>query len=127
MRKRGFFNTSESLPELKEYAQERVTAFLKGCPSGMDLGPIMLKTAAHYRCNDKEVNPLALWAWQARVLSVAAQSPLNTSYKKGTVDLEFMRSLSQLSWSDKGPLYAKEFLNKHGIHLVIEPHFKQTY
>jgi len=127
MRKRDFFKSSESLAELKEYAQERVTAFLKGVPGGMDLRPIMLKTTAHYRCNDKEVNPLALWAWQARVLSVAAQSPLNTSYKKGTVNLEFMKNLSQLSWSDNGPIIAKEFLNKHGIHLVIEPHFKQTY
>lgn len=127
MRKRGFFKDNKSLSELKEYAEEKVKEFLSGIPGGMDLSPIMLKTAAHYRCNDKEVNSFALWAWQARILQLAAQSPLNVSYKKGTVSSDFMRNLSQLSWSDNGPIIAKEFLNKHGIHLIIEPHFKQTY
>lgn len=127
MRKRGFFKTEESLPELKEYAEERVKGFLNSISGGMDLRPIMLKIAAHYRGNDKEVNKFSLWAWQARILQLAEQSPINTPYKKGTVDEKFMKDLSQLSWSDNGPIIAKEFLNKFGIHLIIEPHFKETY
>ncbi len=127
MRKRGFFKENESLPELKEYAEERVKEFLNGITGGMSLSPIMLKTTAHYRCNDKEVNKFALWAWQARILQLAEQEPLYVSYRKGTVSKDFMKNLSQLSWSDNGPLFAKEFLNKQGIHLIIEPHFKQTY
>ena len=127
MRKRGFFKTSEPLSEIKEYAEERVTTFLNSIPGGMNLSPIMLKTTAHYRSNDKEVNPYALWAWQARVLQLAAKTSLSTPYKAGTVNQEFMKILSQLSWSDNGPVIAKELLNKNGIHLVFEPHFKQTY
>lgn len=127
MRKRDFFSSTMSLPELKEYAQEKVTDYLQGITGGMALSPIMLKTTAHYRGNNKEIDAYALWIWQARVLQKAEQSPLSTDYKKGTVDKKFMRSLCQLSWSDNGPLLAIEFLNKHGIYLIIEPHFKQTY
>ncbi len=127
MRKRGFFNTDESLSEIKEYAQERVFVFLDSIPGGINLQPILLKTAAHIRSNNKEVNPYTLWIWQARVLQLAAQESLCTSYKKGTVTELFMKNLSRLSWSDTGPVIAKEYLNKHGIHLVFEPHFKQTY
>lgn len=127
MRKRGFFKTKSTLPDLKEYAEERVNEFFNGIPGAMELREMMLKTSAHYRGNNKVVDRLALWAWQARILQQAMKSPLGTSYIKGTVNESFMKNLSQFSWSDDGPLIAKEFLNKHGIHLVIEPHFKQTY
>jgi len=127
MRKRGFFEVTDSLTEIKEYAAERITEFLNKAPGGMELSPIMLKTSAHFRCNNKEVNAYAIWIWQARILQLASQNSLKTPYKKGTVNQEFMRNLAQLSWSNNGPITAKEFLNKHGIHLIIEPHFKQTY
>lgn len=127
MRKRDFFKTKESLPELKIYAEERVKGFFSAIQGGMELSPIMLKTTAHYRGNEKEVDRFSLWVWQARVLQLAAQTPLNTTYKPGTVNKSFMRNLSQLSWSENGPMFAKEYLSKHGIYLVIEPHFKQTY
>ena len=124
MRKRGFFKTKESLSEIKIYAEERIKAYLFGIPGGMELSPIMLKTTAHYRGNNKEVDSFSLWVWQTRILQLAMQSPLNVTYNKGTVDKEFMQHLSQLSWSDNGPIFAKEYLNKHGIYLVIESHFK---
>lgn len=127
MRKRGFFKTNESLSEIKEYAAEKIAEFLNKIPGGMDLSPIMLKTSAHYRCNEKEVKSYALWIWQARILQLASLTPLKILYKKGTVNKELMKNLARLSWSDNGPIIAKEFLNKHGIHLIIEPHFKQTY
>jgi hypothetical protein len=38
-----------------------------------------------------------------------------------------MQNLSRLSWSDKGPELAREYLEKAGIHLVIEPHLPKTY
>jgi HTH-type transcriptional regulator/antitoxin HigA len=38
-----------------------------------------------------------------------------------------MRDVARLSWSDSGPLLAREFLKKHGISLVIEPHLPHTH
>ncbi|MFK5985276.1 MAG: ImmA/IrrE family metallo-endopeptidase [Pseudomonadota bacterium] len=127
MRKRAFFKTNESLSEIKIYAEERIKTFLGEIPVGMNLSQMMLKTTVHYRYNNKEIDRFAVWVWQARVLQLAEQEPLKVSYQKGTISQEFMKDLSQLSWSDNGPIIAKEFLNKHGVHLIIEPHFKQTY
>jgi len=128
MRKRGYFEGFEgSLPELKEYAAEWLTRFFRSVRGGFDLEPALLRTTAHLRSNAKVSDPYALWAWQARVLQKAAERQLPCSYMKGTVTLEWMQNLSRLSWSDKGPELAREYLEKAGIHLIIEPHLPKTY
>jgi HTH-type transcriptional regulator/antitoxin HigA len=48
-------------------------------------------------------------------------------YKKGTVDLSFMRHVLQLSTKDNGPLLAQEYLREHGIKLIIEPHLPKSH
>mgnify|MGYP003676975587 CR=1 FL=1 len=128
MRLRGYFEGfTGSLRELKEYSAEKVTSFLSSVKNGFDLEPAMLRTSAHLRSNDKETNEYALWAWQVRVLQKAKEEQLKTNYVVGTVDLKWMRKLAEMSWSKQGPILAKEYLNSHGIHLIIEPHLPKTY
>lgn len=129
MRKRNYFpDFTGSLQDLKEYAAERVGRFLSNGPEdGFSLQPALLRTSAHLRSNNKVTDSYALWAWQVRVLKIAQENPLKETFKIGSVDLDFMKKLAQESWSERGPLIAKEFLNKNGIHLIIEPHFKKTY
>ncbi|MDI5891087.1 ImmA/IrrE family metallo-endopeptidase [Halomonas rhizosphaerae] len=128
MRKRGYFEGfTGSLQELKEYAPEWMGKLFSSIPGGYSLQPAMLRSSAHLRSNDKETDRYALWAWQARVLQLAQEQCLPCIYKKGTVNFQWMRSLAQLSWSEQGPLLAIEYLNRSGIHLVIEPHLPKTY
>jgi len=128
MRKRGYFEKfSGTLAELKEYAAEEVGKFLSAVNGGFALQPALLRTTAHLRSNDKNIDEYALWAWQVRVLQKAKEDKLIKSYVKETVNAEWMKKLAQLSWSDQGPKLAKEFLNRHGIHLIIEPHLPKTY
>ena len=129
MKKRGYFDGifNGKLSELKEYGAEHLSKFVSSVKNGFSLQPAMLRSSAHKRSNEKEIDEFALWAWQLRVLQKANAEKLISNYKKGTVDLEWMRKLAQLSEFDKGPLLAKEYLNKHGIHLIIEPHLKKTY
>lgn len=128
MLKRGYFNGfSQSLPELKEYAAEHLNQFISSVPKGFSLEPALLRTASHLRSNDKEMDSYSLWAWQIRVLQKAQEEQLSSHYEKGTVDSAWMQRLAQLSWSDKGPLLAKEYLNHSGIHMIIEPHLPKTY
>jgi HTH-type transcriptional regulator/antitoxin HigA len=68
----------------------------------------------------------ALQAWTAQILRRAQKDPLAVAYKPGTVTFEFMQSLAHLSIEADGPLKAREFLAKHGIALVIEPHLPRT-
>ena len=68
----------------------------------------------------------ALSAWCARVLDLARRETL-PPYRPGTVTKKFCRELVHLSYLDHGPLLAKEFLNRNGIHLVIEKHLPKTH
>lgn len=128
MLENGYFsNSTEPLRELKLYAEDRVRDFLDTLKGSFQLSPAMMRTSAHLNNNDKQVNPLALWAWQVKVLKEVEGQNLTVNYQRGTVDAEFMTRLAKESWSNKGPLIAKEFLANHGIHLIIEPHLEKTY
>jgi HTH-type transcriptional regulator/antitoxin HigA len=60
------------------------------------------------------------------VLILAAKKP-SVPYVEGTATPEFMREVARLSVLDEGPRLAGEFLGKHGILLVVEPHLTGTY
>lgn len=69
----------------------------------------------------------ALYAWLARVIQQArAMKPRLGTFEPERLTAGFLRELAQLSWSERGPLLAVEFLERHGIAVVIEPHLKGT-
>lgn len=128
MRKRGYFpGFTGSLQELKEYAAEQLARFFASLPGDYANRPALLRTSAHLRTNDKQMDPPALSVWQVRVLQKAQADKLPAAYQPGSVDGTFMARLAQESWSAQGPLIAREYLNRHGIHLITEPHMPRTY
>ena len=68
----------------------------------------------------------ALIAWTLRVAIRARREGPPGRCKLGTVTPDFMREVAQLSWSTRGPLLAQEFLQRHGIALIVEPHLPRT-
>jgi len=69
----------------------------------------------------------ALYAWLARVIQTARQKKSKLGqFESGILGAAFLKELAQLSWSDRGPLLAVEYLEKHGIAVVIEPPLKGT-
>jgi len=69
----------------------------------------------------------ALAAWSACVLKKAKKITTSKKYQHGAIDSNFMRELAKLSVKDNSPILAQDDLKKHGIILVIEPHFSKTY
>lgn len=70
----------------------------------------------------------ALYAWLARViLSTREKKHTLGRYEPTKIDSQFLRELAQLSWFEQGPILAIEYLQKHGIAVVIEPHLKGTH
>ncbi|GBQ78128.1 hypothetical protein AA14337_1044 [Acetobacter malorum DSM 14337] len=69
----------------------------------------------------------ALYAWLARVIQKAriSKAALN-AFDPDKINSGFLRELAQLSWSERGPLLAVEYLQKHGIAVVFEGHLKGT-
>ena len=69
----------------------------------------------------------ALYAWLARVIQKARERKSTLgSFDRDRLSATFMRELAQLSWFERGPVLAVEYLEKHGIAVVIEPHLKGT-
>jgi len=68
----------------------------------------------------------ALAAWFGCILKKAESLKVKNSYKKGTVDLKFMRKVVSMSTSDFAPTEVQKYLLRNGIILVIEPPFKGT-
>lgn len=69
----------------------------------------------------------ALYAWLARVIQTARKKRGRLGrFNQDVLSAGFLKELAKLSWSDHGPLLAVEFLEKHGIAVVIEPHLKGT-
>ena len=75
----------------------------------------------------RQTNKPSLYAWSTKILMEAEKMRVPEKFSTEIIDAEFIRTLVQLSSQDKSPLLAQEFLKKHGIALVIEPHFDQTY
>lgn len=74
----------------------------------------------------RALDKYALAAWALRIVIRAAEKRLHVRYKPEAVTDAFMREVAQLSWSARGPLLAEEFLERHGIALIIEPHLSRT-
>lgn len=66
-------------------------------------------------------------AWTARVLIRTKESPPSGKFDSTKITPEFMHELARLSWFNEGPMLAGEFLDKHGIALVVEPRLPNTF
>lgn len=120
MVKRGWLSSVE---ENSESYGEALKAFASRVGSDF-LNPVMLRTGKQYK---KRPDLYALAAWKIRVLSLAKKEKLEGVYEPGSITPLFCRELAKLSYLDKGPILAGEFLGKNGIHLVFESHLEHTY
>lgn len=122
MARRGWFANFDS--KAKSRIEEIVKAFIED--AGLQFG------AAAFRrtIGGEAVSPTtkyALYAWLARVIQQARIGKARLSpFEPEKLSAAFLRELAQLSWSEQGPLLAIEFLERHGIAVVIEPHLRGT-
>jgi HTH-type transcriptional regulator/antitoxin HigA len=74
----------------------------------------------------RALDKYALAAWTLRIAIRARDKHAHARYKVGTITDAFMHEVAQLSWSARGPLLAQEFLEHHGVAVIIEPHLSRT-
>ena len=119
----GWINASIS--EIPDKAEELLREFFKKLGSVNDV-LVQYRYTNNLR-SARKIDKYALAAWTARIAMRALDVPLRQSYKPKSVNLEFMTRLVKVSWSDSGPLLAKEFLANHGITLIVERHLSKTH
>lgn len=128
MFKRGYFPSfTGTVRDLPEYGEELLHGFINSVRNGYELKPALLRSSAGQSVSAKQTDIFALWMWQVRVLQRAQAEKLSIRFEPETINLDTMRRLAQLSWSENGPQLAKEYLGRYGVHLVYERHLPKTY
>lgn len=113
--KRGWIDDARSASEL-------LKRFL--APAG---SPILLRHTLTFGANAR-TNRTHVWLWLSRVREVAdSRSYLNGKFHREDLTRDLLRYVAKLSWMDKGPRLAKDFLEERGIAVVIEPHLPATH
>jgi len=120
MYKRGYFKSfNGTLQDAKQYAEELLeelfASFHGHAPQRV-----------YCRNSEGQLDERAMEAWQARVLEIASEQGL-PPYDHSNLTQEFIRDVVKLSNLSKGPVLARELLQKRGIAFVILAHLPKTY
>ncbi len=120
MRKRGWVTTT--LKNAKD-----VMGWLMEKAGTQDPLPIFRKND-HNRRNAK-TNPYALEAWCLAVLAKSFEIVAKPSRAKAAarISRKTLESVADLSVFEDGPKKAQEYLQQHGVALVVLPHLPQTH
>lgn len=124
MIRRGWIQ--EKVSDVQGQAEEVLRRFFAKVGPETSVLALYRKSSSSMR-SIRSMDEYALLAWTARVIIQSSENPPPGGYHPQTVTLEFMRQVAQLSWSEQGPALAKEFLEKHGVSLIIESHLPKTH
>mgnify|MGYP001818574943 CR=1 FL=1 len=111
--------------DVRDRAEELATGFLSQLGSTETVTALCRQTSTVRSA--KEMDRYSLLAWCVRVLSLASKKKLEAEFRKDSLTEEFLQEVARLSWSERGPLLAVEFLENHGIAVVVEPHLPKTH
>ena len=123
MAKRNWIPMSD---DIKEKGEELIRDFVEQA-GGLDTVPKPCFRQGKRGRYKSKMDLFALTAWCIRVQSIARNNPLKTKYINNSIKFRTLQEVARLSYFDNGPLLAKEYLAKHGIHLIVVPHLPKTY
>jgi len=111
--------------KVRDNAEEVLRTFFRDAGQ-LSPAAVVFRKTYHVR-SPRKMDQYGLAAWTARVATQALRMPSVGPYSPGSIDLAFMREVARLSWADQGPVLACEFLSRHGIAVVVEPHLPHTH
>jgi len=123
MLKRNIFNLPvKKLSDIKNRAEELIRPMINRVYEKQ-------KTVAFKQNIRKgsEIDQNSLLIWKYLVIQKTLETKLSENFNRNRLDNDFFRELIELSCLSNGPKFAKEYLGKFGIHLIIVNHFKKTH
>ncbi|MBI3776229.1 MAG: ImmA/IrrE family metallo-endopeptidase [Gammaproteobacteria bacterium] len=114
-----------STKKLQDYAEEPIRRLMKEIFPDRT-SPAFLRAPLHQR-GSRVADEYALLAWRMCVIKKARAIERTHEFKPSAITPKWLQHLAKLSAFDDGPKLAKEHLARHGIALVIEPHFQKTF
>jgi len=89
--------------------------------------PVLLKHTLTFGITSK-TNRTNLWLWLARVRELADESASKPGkFSRDSLNMDLLTYVARLSWMDKGPRLAVDFLTERGITVIIEPRLPKTH
>jgi HTH-type transcriptional regulator/antitoxin HigA len=89
--------------------------------------PVRLRSTETFGSNSR-TNITSVWLWLSRIRELAdSQFEISKRFDRNSLNEEFIRYVTRLSYMASGPRLAKECLEEHGISLIIEPHLPKTH
>jgi HTH-type transcriptional regulator / antitoxin HigA len=110
----------------KEHAEELLREFIAQAGGSEAVSFAFFRQGKGGLYNSK-MDHYALIAWCIRVLALARKNQLKNKYLKGSLKNNVFQEIAKLSYFENGPLLAKEYLEKQGIHLIVVSHLPKTY
>lgn len=123
MAKRGWISENEGYTGKNEELMRDLIARAGGIEA---VSGACLRQGFSARMNAK-ADRYAVAAWCLRVLEKATARPLEQKYDKAVLSSTALRKIARLSYFSNGPLLAREYLEKQGIHLIVVSHLSKTY
>lgn len=122
MTKRGWFDKFKT--NTKSSIEDLVKNFI--ADAGLQFGTASFRRTLAGEANTPTTT-YSLYAWLARVI-IKARNKKNHlgKFNPESLSSNFLKEVAQLSWFENGPSLAVEYLEKHGIAVVFEPHLKGT-
>lgn len=125
MFRRGWFSDffNGTLSAAKEQKEELINQFFGIFK--IDCCTCALNRKSRCENEDEHIEDILL-AWRIRVMNLAAKEKL-PKWNKENLTSDFFSNLVHLSYLDDSPKLAKEYLNKAGIHVIVEKHLDKTH
>jgi len=123
MARRGWISATVS--QVRAQPEKFAREFL--APLGEPAGLVAHYRRSTHRRSGRAPNPYSVLAWTARILIRAREVEVASDFDRASLDRSFLVATARLSSSEDGPLQARNYLEQHGIILVIEPHLQRTY
>jgi len=111
---------------LKDNIEEVMRALIEQAGGFKALSGVLFRQGRGGRYNSK-MDQYALSAWCVQIMVLARKNPLEIKYVKDSVNTAMLREVARLSYFKEGPLLAKEYLEKHGIQMIVLYHLPKTY
>ncbi|MBW1744535.1 MAG: ImmA/IrrE family metallo-endopeptidase [Deltaproteobacteria bacterium] len=123
MAKRGWVTTVDGM---REKAEEVMRPFVEAARGFDAVSAPLFRQGIAGRLNAK-ADRYAVLAWCLRISALALKNPLDTLFRKKTLNLAALKDIARLSYFEDGPLLAGEYLSKQGVHLIVVRHLAKTY
>lgn len=123
MAKRGWI---PNVRDLGEKCEELVRGFIARAGGFEPVAGAFFRGSRSARLSAK-ADRYAVAAWSLRVIELGQAISFRGNYRKGSLSPAFMREVTRLSYFENGPLLAREYLQKHGIGMIVLSHLPKTY